>query len=203
MGEFKAENEQPLYIEVWKEASEKLRHHDNLYWHTVRHYTGLISLLAGGAGAALSIAVLPITARLFVSASLLLLGGIFAFVAWYIMQKLGLYVGYFQKLHNDTELIVVNSLNLDVTIKEAWIKNRQLEGLEKDSEKKGSVRVVVPWSFFGIGIILISVIFFIVVVIAFQTPKVPVSNSAKVHRSDAKVETLENDSKEVRANKAN
>jgi len=180
VGQSSDKNEQPLYIEVWKEASESLRHHDNLYWHTVRHYTGL-----------------------FVSASLLLLGGIFAFVAWHVVKRQGIYIGYAQNSQSITELNVVNSLNLEKKIEKEWLNNRHFdEEIRRGSPKQGSVRAVVPCSFFGIGVILIAV-FVLEVGIALCSPEGLLSNSGQVHRSDTKAEIPRHDTKEVRANKAN
>lgn len=202
MTETNNEKQLPLYVDIWKESSNSLRHFDNLYWHTIRHYTGLIALFAGGAGAAVSIGVLPVTARLFVSASLLMIGGIVAFVAWYVVQRQGLYIGYAQKSQAIFERNVLNSLSLDKETADDWKGNRKFDSeIKRDPQIQGPVRKIVPISFFGLGVIFIMV-FIIEVGIAIKWSEVLLPDSENHQEFDVKSKKVSISDKQS-ANKAN
>lgn len=143
-------------LEVWKESWTTVRHFDTLYWQTIRHFTTLLSVLAGGAGAALSIIVIPLTVRLLISAALFSLGAIFGFLGWYVVKRQGLYIGYYQKSAAIAELELVRTLGLPDDQLTRWLENRRFDReFERDPRKPGAVRVVVPWSFFVIGLMYV------------------------------------------------
>lgn len=189
-------------MEIWKESSISLRHFDNLYWHTVRHYTGLITLFAGGAGAAVSIGVLPITARLFVSAFLIMLGSIVAFLAWYVVRRQGVYIGYAQKSQEIFERNVLKSLSLDDMTASEWKRNREFDKeISRDPKKLGPVRKIVSRSFFVLGVIFL-IVFILDVGVAIRCPEVLLPDTENQRELDAKSEKVALPN-EQSANKAN